>query len=187
MEGIPSKESATHVEITDTNPEDALGITTVLYKAWLATYPNEEAGITVEDIEDSYKDRFTEEAIQKVTKVLENIPSNEKRLVARADNKVVGMSRIIKYDENNKLQTIYVLPEYQGKGVGTALWQEAAKFIDPSKDTFLEVAEYNENAINFYKKLGFEDTGKRLKDERFRMKSGSIITEMEMVLRATDK
>jgi ribosomal protein S18 acetylase RimI-like enzyme len=68
--------------------------------------------------------------------------------------------------------------------VGTAIWHEAAKFIDPTKDTFLEVADYNENAINFYKKLGFEDTGKRITDERFRMKSGSIIPEMEMVLKA---
>lgn len=183
MEKLPSKERLS-VEIANARPDDALGINTVLYEAWLATYPNEEAGITVEDIEHSYKDRFSEEHLRKSRERLENIPSNERRLIARLDGRVIGVSRVIKEDEYNKLQTLYVHPDHQGQGVGTALWEEARRFFDPSKDVLLEVATYNEKAIDFYKKLGFEDTGKRITDERFRMKSGSIVPEMEMRLPA---
>ncbi len=35
----------------------------------------------------------------------------------------------------------------------------------------------------FYEKLGFRDTGVRKQDEKFRMKSGAIFTEMETVLK----
>lgn len=183
MEKIPNSSEKVPIKISGAVPEDSEGINTVLYEAWLATYPNEEIGITVDDVEESYKDRLSPERIEKGKERLRNIPENERRLVAKIDGKVVGVSRVIKEEEYNKLQTLYVLPEYQGKGVGTALWEEGKKFFDPEKDTLLEVATYNENAINFYKRLGFEDTGKRITDERFRMKSGNIVPELEMRLK----
>lgn len=186
METIPNKHEKLElkIEISGAVPDDSEGINIVLYEAWLATYPNEEVGITVEDVEESYKDRLSPERIEKGKERLRNIPENERRLVAKVDGRIVGVSRVIKEEGHNTLQTLYVLPEYQGKGVGTALWEEGRKFLDPTKDVVLEVATYNENAINFYKKLGFEDTGKRFTDERFRMKSGNIVPEMEMKQRA---
>lgn len=184
MEKIPNDSEKLSIEISGAVPDDSQGINTVLYEAWLATYPNEEIGITVEDIEESYKDRLSPERIEKGKERLRNIPENERRLVAKAEGRIVGVSRVIKGKEKNILQTLYVLPDYQGRGVGTALWEEGKKFLDLTKDTVLEVATYNKNAINFYKKLGFEDTGKRITDERFRMKSGNIVPEMEMALRA---
>ncbi len=187
MESIPNKEKMPDIEITPVTPEDAEGINQVMYEAWLATYPNEDAGITIDDIEDSYKDRLDPERIQKSRERLSNIPENERRLVAKIDGKVVGVLRVIREDEKNKLQTLYVSPEFHGKGIGTRLWREGQLFLDSHKDTFLEVAEYNKNTIRFYKGLGFEDTGKRISDERYRMKSGSIIPEMEMVLKAENK
>lgn len=180
MEAMPSKEREPVVEITTATPNDAEGINEVMYEAWLATYPNEAVGITVDDIEDHYKDRLTEERTQKSRERLSNIPENERRIVAKINGRVVGVSRVIREEDRNKLQTLYVHPEFQGKGVGTSIWKEAQSFLDAEKDTFLEVAEYNERAINFYKGLGFEDTGKRTAEERFRMKSGAIIPEMEM-------
>lgn len=83
----------------------------------------------------------------------------------------------------NIIITIYLLPEYFGKGIGTKLWKQAQKVFDPNKDIYVEVVTYNKRAIEFYKKLGFVDTGKRLVDERFKMKSGSIFPEMEMMIR----
>lgn len=183
MEGISGKERKPAIEISSATPDDSEGISEVMYEAWLATYPNEEAGITVDDIEDSYKDRRSPERMQKSRARLENMPENERRFVAKIDGRVVGVTRVIKNEDFNKLQTLYVLPELQGQGVGTSLWEAARSFFDPKKDVFLEVATYNEKAIAFYKNLGFEDTGKRLSDERFRMKSGNIVPEMEMRLR----
>lgn len=172
------------IKILDAVPDDALGITNVFYKTWLATYPNKEKGITVEDIEDSYRDEFSEEKINNLKELIKNLPKNKKRLVAKQGNLIVGACTIIKNDNFNHLRTLYVLPEFQNKGIGTILWEEAKKFCDPKKDTIVQVADYTERSINFYKKLGFVDTGRRITNESERLKSGAIITEMEMVIKA---
>lgn len=172
------------IKIVPPTIDDAIGSIEVQYKAWLATYPNEKHGITIDDIEHRYKDAFVGERLEKRKKVISNPPSNEKVLLAKDGEKVVGMCYVVMKEDKNQLQAIYVLPEYHGKGIGTQLWEEARKFFDPAKDIYVEVVDYNEKAINFYKKLGFVDTGRRFQDERFRMKSGAIFTEMEMVKKA---
>jgi len=176
------------ITIKDAVPEDVDGIQDVFYKTWLATYPNKEYGITVDDIEDRYKDRHSSEKIQKRKDDLENLPLNEKLLVAKDGGLVIGVCRLIKQDIKNniknKLQAIYVLPEYQGIGLGRKLWEEGKKFFDPQKDTVVEVVIYNKNAIDFYSKLGFQDTGRRFKSEAFKLKSGAVFPEMEMVIKA---
>jgi ribosomal protein S18 acetylase RimI-like enzyme len=171
------------IQITRPLPEDARGITTVLYKAWLATYPNEDLGVTIEDIEDSYRDSFTKENIQKSEEKLRNIPANQKRVIAKDGDLIIGMATMVRNNDNNQLRTIYVLPEYHRSGIGTMLWNAVKDFIDESKDTIVQVADYNQQAINFYEKLGFVDTGKRWKDERWKMRSGAYIPEMEMILK----
>jgi ribosomal protein S18 acetylase RimI-like enzyme len=172
------------ITILDAVPNDALGITNVFYKAWLATYPNKEKGITVEDIEDSYKDDFSAEKIEELKELIRNVPKNKKRLVAKIGDLVVGACTVIRNENHNHLRTLYVLPEFQGKGIGTMLWNTAQEFLDPTKDTIVQVADYTEQAIRFYEKLGFVDTGKRTPQESGAFKSGAIITDMEMVKRA---
>ena len=116
--------------------------------------------------------------------MIKNVPENKRRLVAKKRDVAVGACTIIRNENNNHLRTLYVLPEFQNKGIGKKLWNEANKFFDQDKDTVVQVAEYTENAINFYKKLGFVDTGKRIAQESNRLKSGAIIIEIEMVRRA---
>ena len=170
--------------IDKAHPEDAREIQHVFYDTWLATYPNKEYGITRDDIEFRHKERLTDETIEKRKKVLAEMPDNELFLTAKSSGKIAGVCYAIKREDKNQLQAIYILPEYQNKGIGKKLWLEALSFFDPAKDTYVEVTTYNQNAIDFYKRLGFVDTGRRFSDERFRMKSGSIMPEMEMVLRA---
>ncbi len=175
------------IKIVEAIPEDAKGITTVLYKTWLDTYPNEEIGITKEDVEDSYKDAFTEEKIKSQQERIATTPENQRRLVAKNGTDVIGIATMIRNNDNNQLRTIYVLPEYQGKGVGSMLWNEIKKFCDHSKDTIVQVATYNKSAISFYEKLGFVDTGKRWSDEKWKMRSGATIPEMEMMIIAKNQ
>ena len=140
----------------------------------------------VEDIEDRFKNSHTEEEVEKRKNRIRNLPKNEHYISAKIDNKIVGVCRIVLHEDKNQLQAIYVLPEYQGKGIGYALWQEAKKSFDSKKETIVQVAIYNKNAIAFYEKLGFKDNGKRFSDEKFRLKSGNIISEMEMSMRITN-
>jgi len=171
------------IQIAEGKPEDVPGIQKVFYETWLATYPNEEAGITREDIEYRQRNAFTEETIEARKKTLREMPSEEKFLVAKNNDDVVGVCYLIKKEDRNQLQALYVLPAYQGQGIGKLFWEEALAFFGPEKDIYVDVAEYNQKAIEFYKKLGFADTGKRFEEERFRMKSGSILREMEMVIK----
>jgi ribosomal protein S18 acetylase RimI-like enzyme len=170
-------------QIVKAVPEDALGITTVLYKTWLDTYPNPELGITKEDIEESYKESFSQESLDNQKLNIESTPKNQLRLVAKVNGQVVGVSTVVVNEDFNQLRTIYVLPDFQGKGIGRLLWEEAKKFCDQKKPTIVQVATYNQKALSFYKSLGFVDTGKRWSDPKWKMKSGATIPEMEMVLK----
>lgn len=179
-----SPESGPKITITKARPEDATELEEVFYKTWLATYPNEEHGVTKDDIEDRYKDRNLEEKLKERQERIKNLGSNITYLVVRVGDRIAGLCVAEKRGDHNKLRAIYVLSEFQGNKLGQKLWQEVKEFFDPTKDTFVEVAEYNEKAIEFYTKLGFVPTGKKIKDERLRLKSGSIIPEIELVIRA---
>ncbi len=167
---------------TPKTDQDLHDIQEVFFQTWLVTYPNKELGITREDIELQFKDRHSPETLEKRRQGLCNPPKERPFFIAKDGEKVVGVCRVNLHDDKNQLQAIYVLPECQGKGVGYKLWQHAQTFFDPKKPTIVQVATYNEQAINFYKKLGFIDTGKRLTEERHRMPiSNTLIPEMEMV------
>lgn len=182
----PENKEQLEIQITDARPEDAEGINNVYYKTWLDTYPNKEVGITVDDVEDSFKDSFTEDHLNQVRERIINNPESTKRLVAKEGDLVVGVCVAVRNEDNNQLRTIYVLPEFQGKGIGRKLWDEVKSIFDPTKDTIVHVATYNTKTVEFYKSLGFEDTGKRFTDEKFRMKSGSILPQMEMAIKAIE-
>ena len=167
-------------------PRDAEGINEVRRQAWLKAYPNPEKGITVEDIEARFSD-VSGERIARNRKFLEYPEAGMTTLVARKNSMIVGVCRVIKKLDRNQLQMIYVHPDFQGQGIGVALWDEGKKYIDTTKDTYVEVADYNTQAIKFYSKRGFVTTGRTHQDEHFRLKSGAIFTEMEMVLKAGDR
>lgn len=173
------------MNITIKQPEenDIYGIQQVFYKSWLHTYPNKEAGITIEDIEHKFKDAFTEETLQKRKTYLLNLPADVRFSIAKDASQVVGICWQMKKVDANLLQALYVLPQYQGKGIGYRLWQDALSYFGTNKDIIIQVATYNTKAIAFYKKLGFIDTGKLYSEERHRMKSGAQITGIIMIFR----
>jgi ribosomal protein S18 acetylase RimI-like enzyme len=172
------------ITIRNASEDDAFAIQSVFYKTWLETYPNKEVGITKEDIEENFKDDFTDQKINEFKERLKNIPANSILLVAEDNtvNQIIAVCRIFVREQYNQLQAIYVLPEYQGRGVGMALWSETQKHFNQKMDTIVQVATYNEKAISFYNSLGFVDTGKRFSEERHRMPvTKTLIPEMEMV------
>jgi ribosomal protein S18 acetylase RimI-like enzyme len=169
------------IELADS--KDSYDIQMVFYKTWLSTYPNDEYKITVDDIEDRFKDRITPEGISKMAEKIINPDSNTLFVVAKDNGKVVGVCKL-KIDENiNQLKAIYVLPEYQGQGIGYMFWNRALEFFDENKDIKVEVASYNTNAINFYKKLGFIATDKKFINEYINFKSGAVLPETEMIIK----
>ena len=65
-----------------------------------------------------------------------------------------------------KLHKIYLIPEAQGKGAGKALILEVAEQARKAgqKSLLLNVNKYNQKAINFYKRIGFQEIYKEVID-----------------------
>lgn len=169
--------------ITKPKIEDVKQIQNVFYFTWLATYPDDKVGITKEDIEERYKNRLSERVIEKRKNDISNKNENRLFLVAKDGENIVGVCRLLREKDFNDLEAIYVLPEYQGRGI-KMFWNEAKKFWNLENDIVVRVATYNKNAIEFYKKLGFVDSGKRITEEHFRMPiSGVAIPEMELIIK----
>ncbi|HEX15699.1 MAG: N-acetyltransferase [Deltaproteobacteria bacterium] len=60
-----------------------------------------------------------------------------------------------------EVHELAVLPEEQGKGVGTKLLETALEFLGREHDTFgLWVGEGNERAMAFYRRWGFRPVGR---------------------------
>jgi ribosomal protein S18 acetylase RimI-like enzyme len=168
-------------KIRKITPDDYLGLHNVYFLTWLNTYPNKEFNITVDDIEYKYEQRLTPEKIEEYkNKILEK-GENKINLLAEYQGKIIGLCNAINDICHNEIQAIYVLPKYQGRGLGSSLWKEASKIFDLQKNTFVNVVSYNKQAINFYKKLGFEITGEVFFDERFKMRNGSMFPELRMI------
>ncbi len=65
------------------------------------------------------------------------------------------------YGEIGEIHELAVIPEFQGKGIGKALIQQAIGSMRRYHDIFgLWVGEKNIKAMNLYKKLGFFKKGK---------------------------
>lgn len=149
---------------------DAEEIFNIQKKTWLNLYPNEKYSIKYEDILKKFADKTN--IITKIKKKINNYEKNIFGWVVELDDKIIGFATIYREKEKDELGAIYILPEHQGKGIGSILLQKALDLFKDSKEIWLEVAIYNENAIRFYQKFGFhivsETEGKhKIIEEKF--------------------
>lgn len=170
---------ANKITFTTAVPEDAHEIMSVRRTAWLTTYPNEQEGITKEDIEQAINKRTNEE---EVSRIKERILNDEGSFtwVAKDNGVVVGFISIRNDTARNWIASFYVLSDYQGLGIGTELMKQAFTVLDKNKETYCEVASYNQKAIAFYKKFGFVENGSTT-NEVAKLPSGKVLPEIEMV------
>lgn len=171
------------MNIRPAQPKDAEQNYEVFKQTWLATYPNEENNITVYDVLSRYPIENREATIEKYSNFYEKINNNPDEAttlvwVAEKGDKIMGLITIDKM-EPIKIGAIYVLPEFQGKGVGKALIEYVIEKYGKS-DLQLNVAKYNAKAIDFYKKQGFESVGD-VNDPNGALPSGKVIPEIKMI------
>jgi len=121
----------------------------VHWKSWQESY----RGM----VDEGYLDRMTlADAEEKAFRWRDNI------LVARDGERVVGfvgygMSR--EDDGAGEVFAIYVLEEYQKRGVGYALMRKALALLDGCRVVYLWVLKENDKAIRFYERAGFRADG----------------------------
>lgn len=126
-----------NIIIRKTKGTDAKSIYDILNKTWLVTYPNSEAGITLDDVKAFLEDKLKDKNLESAAAQFDSPNENWLYLVAEdADTgQIVGTLTVGKPEEYNKLKSIYILPEYQGQGIGRMFWVKTLEFFDHSKDT----------------------------------------------------
>jgi len=175
------------LDVQPASPEDAAGVFDVQRQTWIDTYPNEEAGITEQDVRNRVEGEHGELVADKIAwwrKGIETSGENRAIFVVKDEDKVVGFVAPGIMDGQRRIGAIYVLPEAQGKGLGRKLLDKAIDWHGRDEDIYLHVASYNENAIGFYEKNGFEKTGRDIEDLDARERGVVEIPEIEMVLKA---
>ena len=185
MTEIPMTQEFTKkpIEIEQAQPEDAEAVSELLRITWMATYPNAEAGITEEDIRLRTEGEHGERIPKNIQRWRESIESNDGSravFVARENGKVVGVAAPGITEGKRRIGALYVLPTMQGKGVGSRLMEQALAWHGDDEDIYLAVANYNQNAINFYKRFGFVETDTPITDEG-NVYGDTRIPEIEMV------
>lgn len=163
------------IRVTEAQPSDAEEIRAVQKITWLDTYPNDKFGITREDIQQQIE-TFSVDTLKNR---LSNPNPSEQVWVAKVEGKIIGICCAEKGEKENILRWIYVLPKFQGKGVGTRLFFKVLEWLGEEKDIVLGVVSYNTKTIEFYKKFGFIEGGTRV-DEVAKLPSGKIMPEIEM-------
>ncbi len=145
----------------------------------LALYPSAEINISAKDIEAGRLD--SEEKIELWRKRIENPNGKEKIWVAKEGERVIGFCYALKKEVQNEIYSIYLLPGHTGKGIGRCLMKVALKWLGKKKETMLQVATYNKNAIRFYEQLGFQKTGNSTEFSFTPLIPGKFIPLLEMV------
>jgi GNAT superfamily N-acetyltransferase len=167
------------ISITIAKSEDARTLAQIKQRIWLDTYLNEELGITADDV--YAKDFLCEERIAKRAEHMSRDDGVNRTLAARIDERIVGYGRAVKGETADEIVTLYVLPEWQGMGVGSLLLRHLLEWLGGRHPVKLGVVPYNAKAIRFYEKFGF-GLGKQIPHQLPVFPSGTDLPEVEMTL-----
>jgi ribosomal protein S18 acetylase RimI-like enzyme len=151
------KEPIPQFTIREGLPEDAARTRAMQAESWLATYPDEEAGVSYEWVKNLTDSWLTVEKLDQSCEILTDIINDPEMFyrLAESGSKVVGFVHAATNDDGTKeLEAIYTSPETFNSGLGQRLMNMANEWIGDTETT-LKVAKYNARAIRFYEKNGF--------------------------------
>ena len=164
---------------------DAEGINEVIKLSWYSTYVTPEIGVTKKDVDLIYA-KSEEGQLKTLRERALNPKDDDISLVAKEENKVVGYIRFKIFPTEIELRTLYVHPSNTGKGIGTKLWEESFKILPKGKIIFTEPVEHTKS-VEFYKKIGFTDTGERYLAPEAMEDSGTHLPLIKMTYSKLEK
>ncbi|WP_102262538.1 GNAT family N-acetyltransferase [Mesobacillus jeotgali] len=152
-----------NMQYVDTKQVQSIAKTT-----WNATYE----GIIPLEVQNNFlKANYSDESmIQRIERSIV--------YVAEVEGKVVGFANYSKVRDGGKVElaAIYLHPEFQGKGIGTALIQQAVRDLKGIIEIYINVEKDNKIGMNFYEAKGFEIV--KESDSEF---DGHILKQVRMV------
>ena len=182
MKESPPLTNADCVQIETATADDARQFRSHEYEVWKDTYINDKTGITQADIDwffYQYRKLLSPESVKKLATELENVGDNEKVIIIKDGEIIIATAWLLKDEHMNELGSIYIKSDKQHLGIGQKIWNEANDFFNRMNPIFVTVYEKNENAITFYKKLGFREVEKIPSEIHF--PSGAEFPQIRMV------
>jgi ribosomal protein S18 acetylase RimI-like enzyme len=141
----------------------------VLRDTWAATYADSLSHDTVGRITSAWHSK------EALSSQMQN-PSIHFFIARSVDTDILGLATV---REDSKdaiyMSRLYVLPVYQGQGIGSQLTDHAIKMFPRVKRIRLSVEEMNQKAIEFYLNRGFVKV-----DERALLIGDDVINTFEM-------
>ncbi|WP_432741917.1 GNAT family N-acetyltransferase [Streptomyces sp. JH002] len=150
--------------ITPARPEDAAALGPLHLRNWLLNYPNPEAGIDESWIREHRGASATAEGIAQWREFIES--ANGDRAphfcrVVRSGPEIVGyLCGHRNASEPVTLGPMYLLDHAQGHGLGGLMMTAFFTWAGPAP-VRLGVVDYNDRAIRFYERHGFQVAGER--------------------------
>ncbi len=131
--------------------DDTSDIQNVLYNTWLASYAD---FIPITDIQWYFNNYYSEPNFAQLFE-----DKDTTSFVAEVKGHIVGYARMKVNHEQKRcyLESLYVLPEFQGRGIGMELLKivEQNSLKNSFQQIWLGVMEQNVPSLEWYKKLGF--------------------------------
>ena len=159
-------DGASEARIRDIQPGDFLAIRRVARETWAVTY----RGIVPEDVQDEFvRLAYSEESLARRME-------GGVFLVADLNEEVVGFADFYSDSGEVRLVAIYVLPNEQGRSIGTRLLKAGMSRFPADTRITLRVEQDNRPARRFYEARGFRETGGFTEDF-----FGHELREIEMV------
>lgn len=151
-------------------PEDIKQVQNVAKTSWNATYK----GIIPLEVQENFlKTAYNDERMKQRLE-------RSFLFVAEIADEVVGFANFspVREDGIVELGAIYLYPEQQGKGIGSALLQKGIDDLDGIKEIYINVEKDNKIGKTFYEAKGFEVV-KEFDDEF----DGHILKTVRMVFK----
>ena len=150
--------------------EDTEQVQDVAKTSWNATYEGIiPLGIQEKFLKSAYNDERMKQRLERSF-----------IFIAEFNGRVVGFANFspVKDDGKVELGAIYLYPEYQGKGIGSALLQQGIKDLEGIKEIYINVEKDNKVGKTFYDAKGFKVIKEF--DDDF---DGHILKTVRMVLK----
>jgi len=139
------------MEIRPATPDDRAAIRDLARETWHDTYDELDAETIDSTVDDWYADDALERALDEPGTTV---------LVAADDGEIVGFTHgVVQGDEGDVLR-MYVHPDHQGEGIGTALHERLRTDLEDFNMKRMRAIDFasNEDSRRFYENLGFEQT-----------------------------
>ncbi len=148
------------MKIRQLSKEELPKVQSIAHRTWPSTFANI---LSPEQIEYMLNWMYSLEMLES------QVDKGHTFLLAEEEGKELGFAGFeLNYSEGPKakLHKIYLLPEAQGKGAGKALILEVAEGARKAgqKSLLLNVNKYNQKAIEFYNRIGFQEIYKEVID-----------------------